>query len=412
MNNPKVSIIIPVYNGSNYMREAIDSALAQTYENCEIIVVNDGSTDNTEEIALSYGDKIRYFSKENGGVSSALNVGIEHMTGEYFQFLPHDDMIHPQKIEKNIRAIIESGNPMSIVWSGWNQNFSDINQKIKYEFPFRYNNKEQVTNGIIPLLFNILISVTVVLHKDYFKKVGKFELDLFTSQDYDMWYKTFSNQKTIYLDEELVDYRFHSAQGTQADPEFDKNCEELSKRMVDKLTLAEKEVLFGSEYMFNYVMLDFYMNVKWEERIRTLLKQFREIEEPLDVVEKNKMLEFELRNMGKSREVYLYCAGKNGQRFIRELKRHKISVTGISDSNRDKCKGYVYDVPCIEKEMIPKDSLIIVTNDQPEDVIKNLKMEGYVCVDSYKNLANKVFNVIPYKEEVIREVEVYLETNF
>ena len=87
--NPKVSIVIPVYNGEDYVNEAIDSALAQTYENCEVIVVNDGSTDNTEAIVKTYGNKIRYFSKENGGVSSALNVGIEHMEGEYFQYLPH-----------------------------------------------------------------------------------------------------------------------------------------------------------------------------------------------------------------------------------------------------------------------------------------------------------------------------------
>ena len=70
--NPKVSIIIPIYNGEKYMNEAIDSALSQTYDNCEIIVINDGSTDHTEAIAKSYGDKIRYFYKENGGVSTAL----------------------------------------------------------------------------------------------------------------------------------------------------------------------------------------------------------------------------------------------------------------------------------------------------------------------------------------------------
>ena len=66
---PLVSIIIPVYNGENYLQQAIDSALAQTYGNLEILVINDGSTDEgrTEQIALSYGDKIRYISKENGG---------------------------------------------------------------------------------------------------------------------------------------------------------------------------------------------------------------------------------------------------------------------------------------------------------------------------------------------------------
>ena len=72
---PKVTIVIPVYNGSNFLAEAIDCALAQTYQNCEILVVNDGSTDNgaSEKIALSYGEKVRYYLKENGGGSSALN---------------------------------------------------------------------------------------------------------------------------------------------------------------------------------------------------------------------------------------------------------------------------------------------------------------------------------------------------
>lgn len=66
---PKVSIVIPVYNGTNYMKDAIDSALNQTYKNCEVIVVNDGSTDHgaTARLAKSYGNKIRYFEKENGG---------------------------------------------------------------------------------------------------------------------------------------------------------------------------------------------------------------------------------------------------------------------------------------------------------------------------------------------------------
>ncbi len=104
---PLVSIIIPVYNGSNYMCEAIDSALAQTYANIEVIVVNDGSVDNgaTEKIAKSYGEKIRYYQKPNGGVSSALNLGIANMRGEYFSWLSHDDVYMPDKIEKEIAAL-------------------------------------------------------------------------------------------------------------------------------------------------------------------------------------------------------------------------------------------------------------------------------------------------------------------
>lgn len=92
------------------MREAIDSALAQTYENVEILVINDGSTDQdeTERTALSYGDKIRYYSKENGGCASALNFGISKMNGAYFSWLSHDDAYFPDKIQKQMEWIFKN----------------------------------------------------------------------------------------------------------------------------------------------------------------------------------------------------------------------------------------------------------------------------------------------------------------
>ena len=110
-DTPLVSVVIPVYNGSNYLRQAIDSALAQTYENIEVIVVNDGSTDGgkTKSIALSYGSSIRYFEKENGGVSSALNLGIKEMKGEYFSWLSHDDLYLKEKIANQIELFRNYG---------------------------------------------------------------------------------------------------------------------------------------------------------------------------------------------------------------------------------------------------------------------------------------------------------------
>lgn len=99
MSAPKVSIVIPVYNGANYVARAINSALNQTWDNKEVIVVNDGSTDhgNTEKAAAAFGSRIRYIAKPNGGVASALNLGIQEMTGEHFSWLSHDDLYAPQK---------------------------------------------------------------------------------------------------------------------------------------------------------------------------------------------------------------------------------------------------------------------------------------------------------------------------
>ncbi|MBR3063627.1 MAG: glycosyltransferase family 2 protein [Exiguobacterium sp.] len=112
---PLVSIIIPVYNGGAYLRTCIDSALAQTHPAIEVIVVNDGSTDDgkTAAIATSYGKQIRYVEKENGGVSSALNRGIEEMNGDYFSWLSHDDVYAPTKIERQLAVLREHHLPMN-----------------------------------------------------------------------------------------------------------------------------------------------------------------------------------------------------------------------------------------------------------------------------------------------------------
>ena len=119
--NPKVSIIIPVYNGSDFMKEAIDSAINQAYKSIEIIVINDGSKDDgkTKNIALSYGNNIRYFEKENGGVATALNLGIKEMTGEYFSWLSHDDYYYPKKIEKQINFLKKQKNKEMILFSNY-----------------------------------------------------------------------------------------------------------------------------------------------------------------------------------------------------------------------------------------------------------------------------------------------------
>lgn len=111
-NKPLVSIIIPVYNGSNFLEEAIKSALAQTYENLEIIVVNDGSCDDgaTAAVANQYLDRIKYFEKKNGGVSSALNFGVRESRGEFIAWLSHDDMFSPKKIENQIKKYLGEPN--------------------------------------------------------------------------------------------------------------------------------------------------------------------------------------------------------------------------------------------------------------------------------------------------------------
>ena len=120
--SPLVSIIIPVFNGSNYLDQSIESALAQTYKDCEVLVINDGSNDNsqTKNIALKYGNKIRYFEKQNGGCASALNIGIKNMRGEYFSWLSHDDLYFPNKIQHQMNILLNiKDNKIPVIYSGY-----------------------------------------------------------------------------------------------------------------------------------------------------------------------------------------------------------------------------------------------------------------------------------------------------
>jgi glycosyltransferase involved in cell wall biosynthesis len=105
MSNPKVSVILPVYNGENYLRFAIESVLDQTFQDFELIVVDDGSSDSTPEVARIYGDRLKYVRQDNTGVAGAFNHGLRLATGRYVSWLSHDDVFHAEKLERQVTAL-------------------------------------------------------------------------------------------------------------------------------------------------------------------------------------------------------------------------------------------------------------------------------------------------------------------
>src|SRR3972149_8504173 len=116
MGTPKGSSVIPAYNHEKYVGEAIQSVLEQTFPDFELIIINDGSTDNTESEILKFkDDRIRYYSQENRGLSATLNRGIELARGEFFNFLPSDDIFYQDKIEIQLNEFEAAGNRLGIV---------------------------------------------------------------------------------------------------------------------------------------------------------------------------------------------------------------------------------------------------------------------------------------------------------
>lgn len=223
---PKVSIVIPAYNASNYLAEAIDSALAQTYPNIEIIVVNDGSKDDgaTERIALSYGDKIRYFHKENGGSSSALNMGIANMTGEWFSWLSHDDLYVPRKVEIQIAylnslSLSENELYRQVLFSACDHIDGEgkLIRSVKKKSSLAMQKKVSSFPGNEYLVAEpteyTFYGCSCLVHKRVFEEVGTFDQSLRLLNDRDMWYRIYIGGYPIhFIPEALTKGRIHGAQ--------------------------------------------------------------------------------------------------------------------------------------------------------------------------------------------------------
>ena len=210
---PKVSIVIPVYNGSDYLAEAIDSALAQTYINTEVIVINDGSNDEgkTDSTARSYGSRIRYCYKENGGVASALNHGILKMKGDYFSWLSHDDLYEPTKIEDEIALICSLNRDNVVVVS---------NARVLFRSGIK---KKTLINSVAFASFEVFLAMdaevgingcSLLIPKRALLDSGGFDVHLPVTQDYDLWYRLSRKFKYefVLLEKQLVVYRRHDGQ--------------------------------------------------------------------------------------------------------------------------------------------------------------------------------------------------------
>lgn len=251
MDVPLVSIIIPVFNGANYMRDAIDSALAQTWPKTEIIVVNDGSTDETHEIAKSYGDRIRYIKKKNGGVASALNAGIRAMKGDVFNWLSHDDRYHPDKVVAQVHEWLLCRKPEILI-----SNYRLINPAGEKISDIVLDHKLLTEKPLYALLRGSIHGCTVFIPKPILDEFGGFDEKLPTTQDVALWRKIIKKYPFRHLDKVLIDSRWHDEQGSK---KIDHRVEarDFWVDTVADVDNATKIKLEGSAYKFDTATADF-----------------------------------------------------------------------------------------------------------------------------------------------------------
>ncbi len=255
---PKVTIVIPVYNGEKYVKFAIDSAINQTYKNLEVLVVDDGSTDATEKIAKSYGDKIRYIKKKNGGVSSALNLAIKKMTGEYFSWLSHDDVYEPNKVECEINYLKKNNylGKKVIVFSDYNL----IDKKGKLIGRAIKDHHEIELKPEYGLLKGHINGLSLLIPKKAFDEYGDFDTNLSCAQDFDKWWAMMRSYKFIHIPEILVNTRVHKKQTTQTSPKVLTEGNAFYFRVIDEIPEKRIVEMEGSRYNFLMEMANFHQN--------------------------------------------------------------------------------------------------------------------------------------------------------
>jgi len=203
----QISVIIPTFNRAWALAKAIDSVLAQTLPPGEIIVVDDGSTDETPELLAAYGDSIRVLTQSNHGVSAARNFGIRQSRGEYIALLDSDDQWEPGKLA--CQAAFFSTHPGALVCQTqeiWIRNGKRVNPMQKHQKP----------SGMIfePSLHRCLVSPSaVMMKKEIFGLKGMFNEDFGVCEDYDLWLRISADIPIYLIDKPLtVKYGGHDDQ--------------------------------------------------------------------------------------------------------------------------------------------------------------------------------------------------------
>ena len=232
---PEVSVIIPTYNRGWIIEEALDSVFAQNFKDFELIVVDDGSTDNTRNILKSYPHEIRVIHQQNMGVSAARNQGIASASGKFIAFLDSDDLWLPKKLTTQVKFFSASPDAMICQTEEmWVRNNVRVNPKERHKKP----------SGMIfePSLALCLVSPSaVMMRRRLFDEVGLFDEELPACEDYDLWLRVSCRYPVYLIDTPLIVKRGGHEDQLSRSPGLDKYRIASLKNIVESDLLSEAQ---------------------------------------------------------------------------------------------------------------------------------------------------------------------------
>ncbi|MEG4206887.1 glycosyltransferase [Microcoleus sp. Pol7_A1] len=232
---PLISVIIPVYNGARYIVQAVESALGQTFTNLEIIVVDDGSTDRTQQVLQPYIDRIRYIYQKNQGVGVARNQACQLARGKFLAFLDADDYFLPSKLEKQI-ACFDADPTLDMVQTGWLL-VDETGREISAVKPWQQAPELDLASFII---YKCVRPSAMMLRRNCWEDLGGFASHFRLAEDLDFALRlTLKGYKAVWLEEILTCYRQHNSNIMSSGLPLLKNTEILMKEFFNRPDLPE-----------------------------------------------------------------------------------------------------------------------------------------------------------------------------
>jgi glycosyltransferase involved in cell wall biosynthesis len=233
---PRVSVIIPTYNSEKYIEQCVKSVLEQTYTNYEVIVIDDGSQDHTQQILKPYFPVIKYIYQDNQGAAKARNNGCEIAQGEFLAFLDADDFFLPQKLEKQV-AVFDANSSIDLIQSGW----YCVNQEGKNWIAVMPWNTAPELNLETWILHKCVRPSSLILRREWWNKIGGFDHHYPPTEDLDFVLRlSLMGCKTVWLKEIHACYRQHDQNLMSGGLKVIKNTENLMNQFFNRSDLPEK----------------------------------------------------------------------------------------------------------------------------------------------------------------------------
>jgi len=237
MSQPRVSVIIPTYNRYDLLRMAVASVINQTFNSYEIIVVDDGSTDSTSKIKDEYGNALRYFYKNNAGVSSARNFGIGKSNGEFIAFLDSDDEWRNDKLEKQVNFLDEHKDIGMVLC---NYNYMNTSRQITGAVDRRQHLPYDGSLLVYVMMSPWLIPSSLLIRKNILDEVGYFDESLETAEDLDLHIRVAAKHQIGLLSDLLLNILYTSDGLSQRSNTYDDNITVIDKYLY---LIEDKKIL-------------------------------------------------------------------------------------------------------------------------------------------------------------------------